>query len=430
VAQALRGHVFVRTISDRRGVAPRLRTRTTAMGTGLALLMCLTTWAVASVSLWMVPAYLALMGLIFVTPRNHHRLLGLVRRSTKPAGDDERDQCRTPSMVGAGEAATVRDTDPSGADSTAIELTVDPIGCSPASVGGGTVKQWRGRTRIRRTSKAAAEAVAALPSVAWIRVGPGKFVRADLTTHATVQVQSLTQPDLCAASADPSALVRPSPTETTETVADKPNCNPLHSSESKPEDVVESYRDVLGSATKGHGIAPAAFGSAPSSSAVPECLDAQAPHVRAEPTFEAFPVASFSGKSADCDSYVERSSLQDERSTAKARWVLCRFTGANSAGYRTYRRSNAGTSCKPRASVWSLVGTRRLRQQLSRRSPGRVFRRRRALRPRSPPSLERRHAVPERTSQHNRTCFDANCSRSWYAMGRTPTEVYAVYSKD
>ena len=63
---------LARLTSGLQAGAKGYRPRVTWAQVGLIALVGLTTWAVASVSLWWVPAYLALMVLIFVTPRGQH----------------------------------------------------------------------------------------------------------------------------------------------------------------------------------------------------------------------------------------------------------------------------------------------------------------------------------------------------------------------
>jgi len=363
-----------------------------AMGTGLALLMCLTTWVVASVAAWVVPVYLALMVLIFVTPRNQRQLLVLSKRSAKPLSNEEPNADRRLSIASAGEAKILHLADHPVADSLANEFTVDPTSSTPHPVGAGAVKQWRGRTRTRKTGKSAAEAASVLPPVAWVRVGPGKFVRADSTTHPIAQLQPRIQSDLCGAGTNPvvdlSAPMPPVPMETAETAVEQQSCNPLHMTESNPSDVAASDENVLGSATEEHGIAPSALGPPPTISDPPDCLDYQVPDALVEPTVDPVPVAFLTRKASDCDSSLERPWSQDERSRSQARRVLRAFTSAIPGADRTGRPRTVGNGCKPRTSVWSLIGPNRLLQQSARRALGRVVRVHRALRPRSPPHPE------------------------------------------
>ena len=274
MARVVQDRVCAHATSGRCATAAGLWPRTMMMGTVLAILVCLTTWALASVAPWMTPVYLALMVLIFVTPRNQHQLSLLSNRSANPLANEERDRKQEPSMEGTGEVAIVRLTGQLVGGSTANQLTLDPTGSIPDSVGGNAVKQWRGRTRTRKTSRSAAEAASGTPPVAWIRVGPGKFVRADSKTPAIAQVQS------------------------------------------------------LGSGNEEHGIAPSALGPPHTSSAPPDCAGDKVSGVLVDATFEPNPVAGLTEKALDCDSGFERPRLQHAWSRAKSNRVLRGFAGA------------------------------------------------------------------------------------------------------
>ncbi len=315
------------------------------MRIGLAVLMCLTTLAVASVSVWMVPLYLAFMALLFVTPRNQRQLPVLSHGSAKPLDHEEPNSDGKTSKASAGKAEILRCADHPVAETAVNELTVDATGSAPDPSGPGSVKQWRGRTRARKTGKSATEVTSVPPPVAWVRVGPGKFVRADSATHPIAQVQPHSQPDLFGARANPAAdLCAPMPpgsVDTADAVAEQQNCNPLHSTESDPGDAVVSDEEVLGSATEEHGIAPFALSPAPTLSA-----------------------------------------------RSQARRVLRGFTSAIPGADQTCRRHTVGYGCKPRTSVWASIGANHLPQQTACRASGRAVRLHRALRPRSPPYLE------------------------------------------
>ena len=136
----------------------------------LAALMGLTSWVVASISTWLVPVYVTAMVLIFVFPPVQH--LG----EPEPAGE--------PGGMSADRASEATNPASSGADSpgaTNLEVDGSPAasatGAKPA--GSPTPKRRRTRGQGRKTVKPGPEpAVTASPAV-WIRIGPGKFVRAD-----------------------------------------------------------------------------------------------------------------------------------------------------------------------------------------------------------------------------------------------------------
>ena len=205
VTRRVRARADVHRNSGWRAAASRHRPRTIVLRTGFAVLMCLTTWAVASVSAWMVPLYLALMALIFVTPRNQHQLPVLSKRRANLVSDEEASSDRRLTIVSAGEADILHLADRPVAEAATDESAVDVTGSAPDPVGASPVKQLRGRTRTRKTGKSAAETASVLPPVAWVRVGPGKFVRADSATHPIDQVQPHAQSDLCVAGAKPAS---------------------------------------------------------------------------------------------------------------------------------------------------------------------------------------------------------------------------------
>jgi hypothetical protein len=332
VARVLRDPAGIDRIAGWRAIASWRPPRTIGMGTGLAVLTCLTAWAVASVSPWMVPVYLALMVLIFITPRNRRQLLRLFQRSAQPVGIDEGSPDRKLSTASVGTVEILYCADQPAHDPAANELTVDPASSAPDPVGSGAVKPWRGRTRARKAGKSAAEAASVLPPVAWIRVGPGKFVRADSATH-------------------PIAAVQP----------------------------------VMGSVTEEHGIAPSAFSPTPMIAAVPDDPDDEVPPAPVEPTIAPIPVALPSGKASGGESGCERFRSHDERSRSPARRVSRGFTTALPGANQADRRRTARNGGKSRTAVWSSTGFNRPPQQSARRALGRVVQRRRALRPRSPP---------------------------------------------
>jgi hypothetical protein len=211
----------------------------------------------------MVPVYLGLIVLIFVTPRKQRQLFALSERSGKPSSNTKRDSDQRLSGDSTGEAEILNLADQSVADSVVNSLTDDPASSTPKPTGASAVKQWRGRARTRRTGKSASETVAVGSPVAWVRVGPGKFVRTDSTTQLIAEAQPYTQPDLCLTGDIPEAVssapTPPGPMETAEAAAELQNCGLLHTTGSNLGDVAVSHENVRGSAAEEHGIAPSAL---------------------------------------------------------------------------------------------------------------------------------------------------------------------------
>ena len=158
VARGLRGRVRAHLLTDSRAGAFGRPSWVSGVRVGLVVLVGLTAWAVASISVWMVPAYLALMVLIFVMPQG--------RRPSKPASEPGTEpirfgvfaidkSLRVDRAAGSDHIRSVDEPLDSGleADEAAIELS----GSVPDSAGSEAVKPRRGRGRARKSAKAVAE---------------------------------------------------------------------------------------------------------------------------------------------------------------------------------------------------------------------------------------------------------------------------------
>ena len=137
------------SLADSRAVALGRRLRgLSGVRVGLVVLVGLTTWAVASVSVWMVPAYLALMVLIFVTPQG--------RRPSQPASEpgtdpmqfgvtDIDENLRVDRTAGSDH---IRPVDEPLDTSMVVDETANELsGSIPDSAGSGATKPRRGRSR-------------------------------------------------------------------------------------------------------------------------------------------------------------------------------------------------------------------------------------------------------------------------------------------
>ncbi len=165
------------------------------MGTGLAGLLGATACAVASVSIWLVPAYLLLVIAILTAPRGPRgstaapgslrRLVGIGRSHAlaepgRAPGADRADEAGSPepaSDAGAGPASPDDANADADADSQPAGLRVDPAESAVPS------KPRRSRARSRKTAKPAVEPAADAAPVTWIRVGPGQYVRSDAASQ-------------------------------------------------------------------------------------------------------------------------------------------------------------------------------------------------------------------------------------------------------
>jgi len=146
---------------------------------GISVLVVLTTTAVALVSIWWMPVYLTLVVAIFATPQ----------RQQPPGRRSEHDTEKVDGLSVLFRHASFGNRKDQG-DQHDVTTKALPGqltgGLVPQSVSthfpladDGVTKSRRGRARIRKTGKATIEPKLVDPSVTWVRVGPGKFVRAD-----------------------------------------------------------------------------------------------------------------------------------------------------------------------------------------------------------------------------------------------------------
>jgi hypothetical protein len=149
----------------------------TPIGAGLFVLVASTTLAIAAVSIWWVPVYLGLLVLIFVTPPSWRAPscaseLGM-ESGTVGIADLDLD-LRIDRADGLDEIRSISqlDLDPANVDPTESSVS-GPV------VSTGTTAKRRGRSRARKPTNPANEPVTDSLPVAWIQVGPGKFVRVE-----------------------------------------------------------------------------------------------------------------------------------------------------------------------------------------------------------------------------------------------------------
>ena len=197
----------------------------------LAALMGLTSWVVASISTWLVPVYVTAMVLIFVIPQVQH--LG----EPEPAGE--------PAGVSADRASEATSPASSGADSPGA-TTLEGDGSPEASATGAkppgspTPKRRRTRGQGRKPVKPGPEPAVTTSPAAWIRIGPGKFVRADSQDQGDASAPVPHTPLEAAeasieAKSSPPDLVEETNPNTVSTAVDVPNWADLNESGPSPE---------------------------------------------------------------------------------------------------------------------------------------------------------------------------------------------------
>jgi hypothetical protein len=155
----------------------------------LAGLLGLTSWAVASVSTWLVPVYVTAMVFIFVSPR-----------AQPPEGSQDE---AAPGQPTAAEGLAEGASRPSSPTPPRRSRRVDPPADGPPeapaegngpSASGPAAAKPRRRSRARKPTRSGSEPAAAAAPATWIRVGPGKFVRAELHAQAA-DSEAPPQPD-------------------------------------------------------------------------------------------------------------------------------------------------------------------------------------------------------------------------------------------
>jgi hypothetical protein len=138
----------------------------------MAGIMGLTSWVVASVSTWLVPVYVTVMVLIFATPR-----------TTRPEGTAEEGDGGTPAApegdARGANSSSGSSRDPGAPGPTAENGSDQAATAAPGPSASRTAKPRRSRGRGRKASRPAGEPSAPPAAATWIRIGPGKFVRAD-----------------------------------------------------------------------------------------------------------------------------------------------------------------------------------------------------------------------------------------------------------
>ncbi len=197
----------------------------------LAALMGLTSWVVASISTWLVPVYVTAMVLIFVIPQA--QLLGEPEPAGEPAGvsADRASEATSPASSGA---------DSPGATNLGEDGSPEASATGAKPPGSPTPKRRRTRGQGRKPVKPGPEPAVTTSPAAWIRIGPGKFVRADSqgqgdasapVPHAPLEAA---EASIEAKSAPPDLVEEANPNAVS-TVVDVPNRADLNESGPSPE---------------------------------------------------------------------------------------------------------------------------------------------------------------------------------------------------
>ena len=167
---------------------------------------------------------------------------------------------------------------------------------NPNVIATGAVKR-RGRVRARKTTNPAAEPVTDVLPVAWIQVGPGKFVRVE----GSVQAANVAQTDEASARDLPTPATLEETTLTAQAQTEPPaELKSFRSPGEAPgeiESISISDDGVSGSGTEEYGIAPSAFSLAPVLGSSVDTSTDDLPDQVWEPEFKTASLAEPSGSS-------------------------------------------------------------------------------------------------------------------------------------
>lgn len=242
---------------------------------GLVVLTAATSLVVATISIWLVPVYMAVMVLIFAAPRSN--------KPAESAPPPESPAGSAPSSFEAGVETVAEE----GGDAETAEPTA-PVGdlAEPAPA-----KPRKKRGKGKRAAKAAALAEASSSQPTWIRVGPGKFVRADDKAESPAESEFPTEtadappadPESTPerGSVDPEMSTEATPAEACREEADDSSAVPSDPFEAAPTGSVEEYGNAPsaldGPFDEEHGNAPSALDETWEPEALPETVTDDAP---------------------------------------------------------------------------------------------------------------------------------------------------------
>jgi len=136
----------------------------------LAALMGLTSWVVASISTWLVPVYVTAMILIFAMPQIQHLEEPEPADELADVSAERVSKASSPARLGP-DSPGARTLEDDGSPKAAATGTKPP--------GSTTAKRRQPRARGRKPVKPGLVPIVATGPADWIRIGPGKFVRAD-----------------------------------------------------------------------------------------------------------------------------------------------------------------------------------------------------------------------------------------------------------
>jgi hypothetical protein len=337
-AERLRVKIRRRLGSKLRADGNSRRPRVALINAGFCVLVALTTWVIASASVWWVPVYVIVLITIFVVPRKGQLL------SSASITDAKCDAVGMADLEPGLRVDCANGADQLRSDSVLVEGEWTESSNSKPDPGPVSMpKQRRSRVQVRKSVPVTERVTGSVP-VVWIQAGPGKFVRVEGGLSAVNSAEI----------ANVSSQAYPATDIAAEVIEAVPTEAVLPAEQTPPESVgviptdVEqssiSANRVSGSVTEEYGIAPSAF------------------------------------------------SLTPERKTEARRRVLWHsrdLVGVVAKLGRVSRRRVSRTSSGFRRSVGSRFAPNVPRQHAANRASGRMRHVSRDLRTRSPPGLLR-----------------------------------------
>ncbi len=355
------------------------------VGLGLVALVILTSSAVASVSVWWVPAYLALMVLIFVTPQRHRQPVQGRKPSEISANLEASDFAEELAIdrMAEGEQIPIAVRWPSVL--SADESSPESVNSRTDTTGTGGMKPRRSRSRVRKVAKSTTDPVPEFTPATWIQVRPGKFVRADTLVHTIGKAKT----------GDPSADPPPFTDEFAEVTAAltapavvQQQQLPLEPLELTPTDEGTAFalEDIVQRpVAEEYGITPSTFGPPPVSSSA-QGLEDDTSSIIVEPSGDPTLVVDLNAEASGSITDLGSGGLRGQA----FRNHVCRVSRGLSTSTmldmdRVSSRRNVRERPRLRAHVGSSFAPNTRLRQAVRRAFGRLPHIQCALRPRSPP---------------------------------------------
>jgi hypothetical protein len=343
-------------------------------GVAFVTLVVLTAWVVASVSIWLLPAYVTLLVVIFVVPQGPRR----ARRGDHRVVRSSQVEATLLDKGASAEESAAVEQHPGAASEPEQEIgqwAVDSGASSPEQASSEAVKPRRGRGRARKAVRTGAEPALDTGTVTWIRVGPGKFVRTDARSHVGDPVPA----EESKVGAEPSAGTD------LETVVPSLGA-PVVEIDSDARESVQSAENVEAVASGLHGIAPSAVSAAAWASSSVDDSEHVASESRADPVANSEVTAPDETETSRLGLVQGGGRGRDRRAPRRRMRCVPYWPRRTIVPIdRAALRANRGRNPRCRASR-RLMPTADVRQrQAANTAFGRMVHFQRAMRPRSPP---------------------------------------------